>query len=473
MRCRGAFLGLVLAALVACSPSPDTGPIPDTTPPAITTRIPDANVAVGGTVDSVLVAFSEPIAESSVGPQTVSLVDLEGRALNLTPQFLEQGKLLILRVPEAVEIPNTLRLTLNGLRDLAGNALPPTSWAWSVVPTGPNPWALDSRGNPYLLLAKQSSSSAEFIVKYWNGQGWTALPSPSGESRESGFPLSLLLDAQDRPLVAWVSYSSPNPRVLVRQWNGAAWESLPSPQDDPPKPLSAPRLIAGLGGKLWFSALEQTSATTWGFVIREWSGTSWNTLPSPDPARPSSVALEPDPSGQLYALWSKYQSGTQTTLTLSRLSNSSWEQVSSDTTTELLGNLEMRFGALGAAYVLNRTSEEDASCPQRSKLKVYRLAASQLTDLGLESSAYVNAEPSFAVDRSGRSVVLRRARGCWGQTGNALLLHRWEGSSWAALSAPVTASPDNLLAGLKANTQGDVVALWWDRREFRFAKLGQ
>lgn len=174
---------------------------------------------------------------------------------------------------------------------LAGVAASSSNDAWAVgsYQFRTRTPGLTSYANPTLIL-------------HWDGSAWSQVPSPS-----AGYLSALSGVASVSSSEAWaVGFSTANGAFdqatsLIEHWNGSSWTTVPSPNP-------------GSGGNelLGVSASSSRDAWTVGFagadsppnllscsglrggettVLEHWDGSSWTTVPSPNPGGGSGLNI--------------------------------------------------------------------------------------------------------------------------------------------------------------------------------------
>jgi hypothetical protein len=154
----------------------------DTTPPTLVsqTPLPNADNIAADTVISA--TFSEAMSASSVTAESVKVVDSTGATLERTATLADDT--LTVQLSTVPKVPTKLTLELNGLSDVAGNALLVTAWSWFVP------------ASPY--------GSPEFLAE----------PSAITEARLEERPVQVASDREGNLAVAWLNAGN----LLVKSW---------------------------------------------------------------------------------------------------------------------------------------------------------------------------------------------------------------------------------------------------------------
>jgi hypothetical protein len=149
--------------------------------------------------------------------------------------------------------------------------------------------AIDSRGNPHVAWFEELPGGREIYYLYWDGSEWVDADGAgqesiniSNNSTESDFP-KLVLDALDRPHIAWEDGADNNRQVYYLYWNGSAWVDVtgsgqvniavtggPLSSGHPDLALDA----AGNPHITWQEGSELTTPSSQVYYA-EWNGSAW------------------------------------------------------------------------------------------------------------------------------------------------------------------------------------------------------
>jgi len=123
---------------------------------------------------------------------------------------------------------------------------------------------LDREGRPVVAWSQWEDRQL-LVVKRWTGIEWESLGELELSRGHSPSSLSLSLDTEDQPVVAWLRDWA---RIEVRRWTGVEWEDmeLGSP------PGRTPTLAADIDGRLF---LAWTTVDDRSIVVVRWDGTEW------------------------------------------------------------------------------------------------------------------------------------------------------------------------------------------------------
>lgn len=145
--------------------------------------------------------------------------------------------------------------------------------AWSVVTESPG-------ANAVTALASNNVWTAGFgdTIRHWDGSRWSVIPVP-----EINVPIKELNDiafvsANDGWAVGIASYGHMDYWPLVFHWDGLTWSRVQTP-DETGKHLSGLATVAA--GDVWAIGSRYDSGT-FSTLFEHWDGTQWNIVPSPN-----------------------------------------------------------------------------------------------------------------------------------------------------------------------------------------------
>lgn len=113
---------------------------------------------------------------------------------------------------------------------------------------------LDAQGRPVVAWLEDRAGTDTLYVKRWTGKAWQQLGGALNRVGAAEAP-SLALDAQGRPLVAWTEERGGVGQLLALRWTGRAWAPLaPGPlARDPHADARSPALGVGRGGEAYLA----------------------------------------------------------------------------------------------------------------------------------------------------------------------------------------------------------------------------
>jgi len=167
------------------------------------------------------------------------------------------------------QVPSGLPPSSDGVVSLAGVA----------ATSATNAWTVGTIGTQYLFS----------LADRWDGHKWTEsdIPEPGGFGGSTVLTGVAASSAKD----AWAVGNSvlDATETLVLHWNGNGWVQVPSPSPAGTGSTAASQLQAVTAPSptnAWAVGAASTghSPGPWTTVTEHWNGTTWATVPSPDPA---------------------------------------------------------------------------------------------------------------------------------------------------------------------------------------------
>jgi hypothetical protein len=166
--------------------------------------------------------------------------------------------------------------------------------AWSQVPS-PSPgtysddlyavqaiatndvWAVGATGN-------ESLERPDTFTLHWNGSAWSVVPSPDAAANGNWLYGLAASAANDVWAVGYYGIeASKDQATLTLHWNGAAWTRVPSPNVGPTlSRLDAVTTLAA--NNAWAVGYTQDPTTgSYLTLTMQWNGAAWNVIPSANP----------------------------------------------------------------------------------------------------------------------------------------------------------------------------------------------
>ncbi|HEX2863442.1 MAG TPA: Ig-like domain-containing protein, partial [Deinococcales bacterium] len=277
--------------------------------------------------DPITVSFSEPLRPSTVSPQSVRLSATGAVLLSATPGLSADGRTLTVAPASLPSVPNTLTLTLAGLTDGAGDALPTQSWSWTLpewqAPPGadplPDPAAQGfeprlARGPDGTLFLAYERADGIALERFTAGAWQPVGPAWQPVAGSSLYLQGLAVDPAGRPVAALLDSAGGALSGYAGRWTGSAWETLGGPiSADPGNELGPLELALDPTGIPTVAAAELTSTGGYAQVWRLAAG-AWN---SPGPA------LNFSPTGP--QLWGLALGGGEARMLLGVLDGGTWK----------------------------------------------------------------------------------------------------------------------------------------------------
>lgn len=249
--------------------------------------------------------------------------------------------------------------------------------------------AVDAFGNPIVAFSEFSGSGADILlVKRWNGSAWELLGGSSGLNVKGSVQhaISLVIDHNANPVVAWAEWSSSANYVYIKRWDGVTWNLLGGGtvgQTGSSYAVSM-GIDANNNPMVAFPNFNQN------IVVMRLNGSSWTQIGQPLSLLPSyDLSLAVNTAGNPVVAWEQNNASARE-IRVGRWNGTSWEPMGS--------------AALNAGY-------------------------SSLVDC-----------PSLAIDKNNRTVV------AWNE-GNSIYAKRWSGSAWNSIGDAVTTESINGYTG--------------------------
>ncbi|MCE9669014.1 Ig-like domain-containing protein [Myxococcus stipitatus] len=351
----------------------------DRTPPKWVSGKPapaDQLVPVSQVVQAV---FSEPLDPASVTADSIKLV-AGTEVIPTDAELSARGTEVNLRPRTKLPVETLVEVAIGQVADRAGNPIQPleSTWSWFVpgfLPLGEPLTAgspasaradylqiqTDSAGNPWVVWVDSETKSAH--VRRWNGMSWEQV----GTTLESGVEDSLLsvlsmrLDSEGFPVIAWVEQRDRS--IRVHRWTGTQWQKMGSPFALPvwlPYPI-----LRTDGHGQWFLAFTDGYDAGSRAYVWKWLGDRWDLLGSDfkvDPTKSlSGMGLEIDTTGMPVVAWTERDASINDTTYMSRWSEGQWRQI-----TNPMAGLLKPYGFDGQGRLILSTLAVDGkgACPQ-------------------------------------------------------------------------------------------------------------
>ncbi|HZL72594.1 MAG TPA: serine/threonine-protein kinase, partial [Planctomycetota bacterium] len=153
--------------------------------------------------------------------------------------------------------------------------------------------AVDASGHPVVAWVESVGGNNEIWLRRWTGDAWVSLGGSSEGGGISGTPalsgpVSLALDGDGRPVVAWQEEESGRPQIWLRRWNGAGWIDLGGSATGggiSASPASAimPRVVIDRTGMPVVGWIDDRTGKR-ELHVRRWNGRDWIDLGESFPA---------------------------------------------------------------------------------------------------------------------------------------------------------------------------------------------
>lgn len=290
----------------------------------------------------------------------------------------------------------------------------------------------DGAGNPVASWVEND----RVVVRRWEGSAWQTLSPGLTGAIAMGRP-ALARDATAAPVVAWneartADANGPR-RVQVRRWDGSVWQPMGTTPVDAPDTIDArdPALL-WRDGELYLAWAERT--TTEGgerIALRRWNGSDW--VPAftngdlPMPGRPARVTLTALDGGTLALGW---QDDADRRVRVHGLQGSSW--------VPLANFASPNAQSFGLAQTSQGLLLAIAPGFPTTQFTVQRYTGSGWAPFG-SAQGQPTVTTAVAAVALGTEAVTGAPLLAWIQfdTSRRFEVRRWSGSDWAAMGEPV------------------------------------
>jgi hypothetical protein len=165
--------------------------------------------------------------------------------------------------------------------DPGGSADPAALGGVSASPAG-DAWAVGFHGAPYRAFAL-----------HWDGTGvpcrsWSGgQPGSLGASATSSLFKGIAMLSACEAWAVGTYYNGSTWQTLIERWNGSSWKTVPSPDPGGPANFNQLNGVAVSSARSAWAVGSRGSPP--GTLIEHWNGTAWKTAPSPNAGGPGHV----------------------------------------------------------------------------------------------------------------------------------------------------------------------------------------
>jgi hypothetical protein len=200
---------------------------------------------------------------------------------------------------EASGKPDVLVKRYNGKSwEAVGSILDSTATAVAIKPA----LALAANGTPSVVWREVSAGIGSILVKSWNGSAWEQLGDTLNKvAGDNANMASIDIDASNRPVVAWQELSglgTPEEakNIFVKRWTGTAWIQLGGAIDNAVfEGAQYPKVAVDLGNVISVVWNEGALGEDEDVLLSQWRNDSWNLIGQIDADTPAiSFAYSPD-----------------------------------------------------------------------------------------------------------------------------------------------------------------------------------
>ncbi|WP_434301295.1 Ig-like domain-containing protein [Corallococcus exiguus] len=416
----------------------------------------------------IQVTFSESLNPATVNGQSVQLMTDTG-PLAAEVLLSADGRTLTLSPASPLPVNARVRVVMaNTVVDLAGNRLEALSqdWAWFVPaylqwgePQFVGRFEESSIGDTSLRVGMDAlpivgwAQDGSVHVKRWNGEGWEYLGGPmKSGATPAAWGNSLQVNADGRPMVAWLEYSSvlSQSQVHVRGWNGSAWAPMGTVMTTSLAQSGIPWMgFTSRAQALPVVAWHEENASQAQVVFRQWDGSNWVAKAAPLPMKRGAtinyLGFDLDASERPVVSFRQFESSTGDVGRVMQWNGTSWTEISTG-----LGLLPVTrvMGRDGSVLVGGTALVNGAWTGLVRKWDggAWVTVGEPLAGIAGGTSRTVDA---IAQDSQGALIVLVTEAPSATQTGSRIgQTRRWTGTQWESLGEVLKPGPGKVLWGL-------------------------
>jgi hypothetical protein len=320
---------------------------------------------------------------------------------------------------------------------------------YGVAPSSGNTlWAVGSYEKqtyqPFLTLAEQ-----------WNGTSWTVVPTPNAGSGDNDLYGVAAVSAGDAWAVGQQNASpTSQPKPLIEQWDGSAWQIVASPSAGQLSSLAA--VVATSANDVWAVGAFFNSSGNQQTLIEHWNGSKWSIVASPNPgasynALGNLVIVSPK---DIWATgsWSGDSGSTAQTL-VEHWNGKRWSVVSSPNAPGSVYNFLGGVVAVSARDVWTVGQWETAGS-YATRTLIERWNGTQWSivsspNVGSGGNALSSIATGLGSDLWAVGSYFNTASGI-----NRTLIERWNGATWTTANSPDPGTTEDQLRSVTSNAAG-------------------
>jgi hypothetical protein len=202
--------------------------------------------------------------------------------------------------------------------------------------------ALSDEGDIFIAwLSEPVLGFSNIYVKHWDGINWDDLGGRVNDHDRYSKALSLVLDGNDYPVVAWTdAVDMSNSEIYIKRWNGSTWVEVGAGSasgggiSDNGGYAYDPSLAAAPDGTLYVAWSDDSAGDSEIYVLR-WNGNSWEEVGvgsaseggiSNNNGSSGQPSLAVAPDGIPYVAWCDDSAG-DSEIYMRRWTGNSWEEI--------------------------------------------------------------------------------------------------------------------------------------------------
>ena len=290
------------------------------------------------------------------------------------------------------------------------------------------------------------------LTEHWDGISWSIVTSPNPSTFENSLTGVTCASSSN----CWAVGSDDfNNQTLIEQWNGTSWSVITSPNPSGSSFNQLNAVACGSASQCWAVGYAQSTSGFDQTLIERWNGTSWSIVRSPNASTNNNVlnSVTCTSTSQCWAV-GYYASPSDQTL-VEELNGTTWSIVGSPNNgaigNELYGVTCTSVSECWAVgFYINPVADEDQTLIEHWNGTSWTIAASPNP-----------AGPNFLL-----GVTCATDSQCWAVgyddapdgSGLFTLIEQWNGTSWAIVASPNTATV-NALANVTCTSTSDCWAV--------------
>jgi hypothetical protein len=294
-------------------------------------------------------------------------------------------------------------------------------------------------------------SNSHTLAQHWNGTAWSIASTPNtgiGDNVLNSVSGSASTDVWE---AGYYTFGIEK-RTLVEHWNGSEWSIVPSPNTD--KRINVLNGMAAISpsnvwavGSATSGGLDQTT------LILQWDGTAWNIIPSPSPGTAglnTLYAIAANSANDVWAVGSFTNNGQFAQTLIERWDGTSWQVIPSanmpGTNNELYGVVALSSNDVWAVGYWGNAASGFSTLIEHWDGSTWNVISSPNPqgDNFLSAVSASGANDIWAVGRS-RDPFTFQTR---------TLVEHWDGNSWSEVFG-FGVEPSSAAYGVAAVSPGD------------------
>ncbi|HLG78589.1 MAG TPA: hypothetical protein VFA09_04210 [Ktedonobacteraceae bacterium] len=342
---------------------------------------------------------------------------------------------------------------------------------WSVVPSpSPSGYALlngvsvVSASDMWAVGYSIGNNGQQTLIEQWNGNQWSIVSSPdSGTQNSSDLIGTTAISANNVWAVGYYSSNGGPAQTLIEQWNGSSWNTVPSPN-----PGSANNELFGVAAasasNVWAVGSQANGTSNGQTLIEHWNGTQWSVVPSPSVGKGFNqlygvATISPS---QAWAVGFAFTNHGEEQALTEQWNGSQWSVVKSP---DRIGNGSLTgVAAISASDIWAVGSDAHGTLTEHWNGTKWSVVPSPNTGLGADQLNGVAAASTNDVWAVGEYQS---------NTGFETLIEHWNGTKWSIvksansgqfndLAAVAVVSANDIWAVGNSNTQSQTLVEHWN-----------